>query len=229
MELDLSHFRELCEKLTSREVDLLLGFDIRAIERTLLDSALKISPDADISGLGRALHDGNQTWIGLDERILCTSYKEIFKMFDLIGLESHHVVVDLGAAYGRMGIVMNSLRPSARYLGLEYVPERVEEGNRVFEKHHCLNAELIEQDLFAKNFEMPEADIYFLYEYGRIDHIKHTLDQVQKKGRNRKIKLIARGDSTISMINYYHPWLAHVYRPHHDEFFSIYSNFQDVV
>lgn len=228
MELDLTQLREFTQKLSSREIDLILGFDIRTIERQLLESALQISPDADISGLGRALHDGNQTWIGLDERTLCTSYKELFKMFDLIGLSAEDTVVDLGAAYGRMGLVMNAIEPSARYEGYEYVPERVVEGNRVFEQHGCSNAQLLVQDLFSEDFQMPSADIYFLYEYGRIDHIKHTLDQLQKVARNNQIKLIARGDSTISMINYYHPWLAHVYRPHHDENFSIYSNFANV-
>ncbi|PIP93820.1 MAG: hypothetical protein COW00_04490 [Bdellovibrio sp. CG12_big_fil_rev_8_21_14_0_65_39_13] len=228
MELGLEKLRYWSETMSSREIDVLIGFDIRQIERNLLDAALKISPDANISGLGRALHDGNQTWIGLDERTLCTGYDELFKMFDIVGLENESCIIDLGAAYGRMGLVMQSLQPSAHYLGYEYVPERVEEGNRILKQFHCDNALLVTQDLFADSFQMPEADIYFIYEYGRIDHIKHTLEQVQEASFGRKVKLIVRGDSTNSMIYYHHPWIASVYKPRHEENFSVYSNYCNI-
>lgn len=228
LELGLEKLRHWSETMSSREIDILVGLEIRQIEKYLLSEALKISPDADISGLGRALHDGNQTWIGLDERTLCTGYDEIFKMFDIIGLEEKSRVIDLGAAYGRMGLVMHSIQPDAEYLGFEYVLERVDEGNRVFKKFHCEKAHLITQDLFHESFQMPEADIYFIYEYGRIDHIKHTLEQLQAASFGRKVKLIVRGDSTNSMIYYHHPWIASVYKPRHEENFSVYSNFCDI-
>jgi len=228
LELGLEKLRYWSETMSSREIDILVGFAIRQIEKELLEEALKISPGADISGLGRALHDGNQTWIGLDERTLCTGYDEIFKMLDIVGLENQSRVIDLGAAYGRMGLVMESLQPHASYLGFEYVQERVDEGNRVFNNFNCKNAKLLTQDLFADSFQMPEADIYFIYEYGRIDHIKHTLEQVQEASFGRKVKLIVRGDSTNSMIYYHHPWIASVYKPRHEENFSVYSNYCNI-
>ena len=89
LELGLTKLRHWSETLSSREIDILVGLDIRRIEKKLLDEALKISPKADIAGLGQALHDGNQTWIGLEEKTLCTSYDEIFKMFDMKKFTHH--------------------------------------------------------------------------------------------------------------------------------------------
>ena len=42
-------------------------------------------------------------------------------------------VVDLGAGYGRMGLVIAKHYPTLSFWGVEYVAERVAEGNRVFQ------------------------------------------------------------------------------------------------
>ena len=74
--------------------------------------------------------------------------------------------MDLGAAYGRVGVVLGFLRPMVQFVGYEYVPERVKEGNRIFKKWNLTQAELKHVDLAEDEFELRDANLYFIYDFG---------------------------------------------------------------
>lgn len=188
-------------------LDLRLGVEVARIEAELLGRARYINPEGNHASWGASIHKGNQTWVGLSHQTLQTPYAELRSMCEALKLEAG-LMVDLGAGYGRMGLVLHGLYPQMAFLGYECVAERVKEGNRIFEKYQCYNARLIEKDLTDLAFELPEADYYLIYDYGTIPHIRHTLKQLEKLADRRKFKLIARGKGTRSLIAYEHPWLS---------------------
>ncbi len=180
-------------------------------------------PEGNHKTWGHFLHQGNQTWVGLDPQTLQTPYLELKEVCELLSPEAQQSIIDLGAGYGRMGLVLNALCPEVKFVGYEFVAERVNEGRRIFAQHELNHAELYVQDLTDKHFVLPVADYYFLYDYGELAHIRRTLKQLEDLADRHSFKVVARGKGARSLIEYEHPWLSDVYTPIHRENFSIYS------
>jgi hypothetical protein len=202
-------------------LDKILGFDLKGLEEKLVKQGRMKLPDGSFEYWGPAIHDGAQTWVGLDAQTLNTPYSVLLRICELLDLKSE-TVIDLGAAHGRLGLVMGALYPSAHFIGFEYVSERVHEANRIYERWNCSNARCEVQDLFKKDFEMPEVDIYFIYDYGRHDHISATLGQISLEAAKRPIRLVARGQATNKLIADHHPWALLEYTGVGEEHFNIY-------
>lgn len=211
-------------RVHAEAVDIELGFEINAIEHKLHEAAYMRDPKGDVGTWGKMVHSA-QTWIGLQPQTLLTPYDELSTMCDLIDLPAESHVVDLGAAYGRMGFVLHHRYPDAHFTGVEIVSERVEEGNRLFAKHGCQNARLLCKDMFAADFQLPLADCYLIYDYGAIDHLRWTMGQLQNLADVHKFQVIARGETIRSLINYAHPWLADVGETKHEKNFSVFANY----
>lgn len=210
----------------SHSIDDQLGFNVKSIERELLERAFKLDPEGSMGTWGRMLHEGAQTWVGLAPETLLTPYDELFRMCEKLQIGENGHLVDLGAAYGRMGFVLNEFRPSAFFTGIECVSERVNEGNRIFAQHKLDRARLIHDNLFRPDFTLPVGDAYLIYDYGNIEHIRWTMGQLQNLAGIHRFQVIARGDGIRSLIQYAHPWLADMGEPHHDENFSVYANYE---
>ena len=209
----------------SNHVDKILGFRLKYIEEMLVAEARGFEPEGSHESWGPTLHQGAQTWVGLDLQTLQTPYSEILRILQLLKIKPYQHVVDLGAAYGRMGIVVGGLYLKNIFTGFEFVKNRVDEGNRIFQQLDLSRCKLITQDLSAKDFELPEADIYFIYDYGQVEHIDHTLKQISAVANKRPVKVVARGTFTKRIIEEHHPWLDLKYEGKLEEFFSIYSAF----
>jgi hypothetical protein len=209
----------------SEELDQHFGLNINQIEDFLFREAKKLRPEGTLSNLGHVLHDGHQTWVGLEPQVILTPYHELVQMCHHLkpGVGQH--MVDLGAGYGRMGLVLHELHPGVTFAGYELVPERVNEGNRVFEERGCTNATLFTQDLTETSFELPEADFYFLYDYGKTEHIRQTLRELEKLSEKKNFKVIARGKGSRSIIEYEHVWLSGIFPSIQEENYTIYSTF----
>ncbi len=206
----------------ARLVDRLLGLDLTGVEEGLVKRGRKVLPQGSHEYWGPALHEGAQTWVGLDPQTLNTPYSVLLRLCELLGVGDGDRVVDLGAAHGRMGLVMHQACPGAHFLGLEYVPERVEEANRAYRRWGCRNAKCEVRDLFAREFQLPEAEVYFIYDFGRHDQINATLGQISEVACGRSVRLAARGQATNRLIELHHPWLVPVYEGEGDEHFLIY-------
>lgn len=209
----------------SEQLDAQYGFSAVSIEQALLGRAREHNPNGDMQSWGRGMHDGSQTWIGLAPEVLQTPYDELDRMCRNLDLAEDAHLVDLGAAYGRMAFVLNHHRPKAHFTGIEFVTERVDEGNRVFDQHNLKNARLIQDDLSQEDFLLPLADVYFVYDYGNIEHIRHTLEQLKHLAGTERFQVVARGKGVRSLIQYSHPWLSQMGTPYHEENFSIYRNY----
>ncbi len=210
------------ESTASDQVDQKLGLDIGPIEEELLARARALRPSGTMASFGEALHKGHQTWVGLDPQVLNTPYSELLRLVRGLALSPGDLVIDLGAGYGRLGLVLRALHPDVRFRGYELVHERVVEGNRVLRRHGCTTAELVLQDLTADDFFLPPAQFYFLYDYGKVEHIRRTLNQLATLADHSRFTVIARGKGSRSIIDLEHPWLSRTEGPVEDHY-SVYT------
>lgn len=198
----------------SEEVDRWLGFDLPETER-------RIAARLGHSRLG----DPQEFWVGLNIQSLLTPYTEIRELLERLKLEPGAITSDLGAGYGRMGFVIGQNYPELSFIGYEYVPERVAEGQR------CLapwgwgtRVRLDEVDLSDPAFMPEPADVYFLYDYGTRPAVEKTILDLQAIARRRPITVVGRGRLSRDAIERKHPWLSQVVQPQHFRNYSIYRS-----
>ncbi len=129
-------------------------------------------------------------------------------------------MIDLGAGYGRLGIVLQKVYPDVKFRGVEFVPERVIEAKRVYSLLNINPEVMTEGDLTASEFFPEEADHYFVYDFGKIPHIRQLLSQLSQIADRRKFTLTGRGKGIRSLIAHEFHWLTPFYE---EENFSIYS------
>lgn len=187
-------------KAHASEVDSYLGLRISAIETKLHHAGSK-SPAPEASG------DHQQLWFGLDPQDLLTPYLEIRTTLESIDLKNRKHVVDLGAAYGRMGFVIERHFPKLTFTGFEYVGERVVEGAQALKRFGARRATLEHADLTSTKFQIPDADVFFIYDYGTPKAIEKTLYDLRKISLKREILIVARGRNCRYAIESKHPWL----------------------
>jgi hypothetical protein len=164
-----------------------------------------------------------QLWIGLPVQAMLTPYTEIRAMLARLRLLPGQAIVDLGAGYGRMGLVVDRHHPGVRFVGYEYVLERVREGHRVIHARGDRPlVQLLQADLSDAGFRPSPADAYLIYDYGTRDAIEKTLEDLRAIARERPIAVIGRGRATRDAIERRHPWLSQVNLPEHCGNHSIY-------
>lgn len=208
-------------------VDKVLGVRVNYIEEMLMAEARGFDPDGCHETLGPSLHKGIQTWVGLEIQTLQTPYAEILRMLQLLKLKPYQHVVDLGSAYGRMGIVIGGLFIKNSFTGFEYVKARVDEGNRLYRELGLKRCQQFAQDLSDENFILPDADVYFMYDFGQVEHIEHNLNQIRSISKKRPVRLVVRGKFTKEIISSGHPWLNCLYERKNHELFSIYGAYSN--
>ncbi|MES2857343.1 MAG: hypothetical protein V4692_15845, partial [Bdellovibrionota bacterium] len=178
------------KSLHSAAVDLFLGLRVNDIEAKL-DRTGSRRPAPQTSG------DKQNLWFGLAPQDLLTPYLEIREVLHALNPTPGEVVVDLGAAYGRMGFVIERHFQGVRFEGYEFVGERVDEGRRCLEKFGALKSNLHHADLTSKSFKIPKANYYFIYDFGTDSAIEAILIQLGRIAlTSGPFKLIARGRRT---------------------------------
>lgn len=192
-------------KAHAAKMDIDLGFRISEIE-----SKLKKCSNANY-------------WVGLDQEVLQTPYLEFYEILDHLSLKEGSVVVDVGAAYGRLGQVIGKSFPNLKFLGLEAVLERVEEGNRVLRSFDYPNVALKHVNVAAEKFSLPIAESYFIYDFGKPDHVRKVLNDLGEISKIKSIKVVGRGRLSRDLIERENPWLSQVVSPRHFKNFSIYQ------
>jgi len=205
-------------------VDVILGFKVNEIELSLKSTAQILQPEGNVSTWGRQMHEGSQSWVGLNPRQLLTPYHELLEMCRLMKPAPGTTMIDLGAGYARMAFVLNQFEPLAKFIGYEIVEERVSESNRLLEHFKLSQSKMIAQDLSHETFKLPVADFYLLYDYGNVEHIRATLETLKEIAFKNPIKVIGRGRMR-GIIDNEHAWLSQVFEPVHCETFSLYSSF----
>jgi hypothetical protein len=193
-------------KKESSEIDDELGYEIANCE-TLI----------------RARASTQENWARLSPQIFQTPYGELAEIIRKVDPDSTYAEwIDLGAAYGRLGIVLAALRPHARFLGYELEPERVEEGNRIYRLHRVHTAELCAADLATE--ALPIAPLYFIYDFGTPAAVSRVLESLREIAQRRSICVIGRGRRVRDLIEKENPWLSGIVPPVHEAHFSIYRS-----
>lgn len=197
-------------QLHAAAVDQWLGLETERIEHELVAR--------------RTAQPDQQLWIGLPVQAMLTPYTELRAMLARLAPLPGQTIVDLGAGYGRMGLVIARHHPGVSFVGYEYVSERVNEGRRVIAEQLARNSriELSQADLAAPDFMPVAADTYFIYDYGTRAAIQKSLNDLREIARTRPLTVIGRGRASRDAIEREHPWLSQVRKPEHLGHYSIY-------
>ncbi len=191
----------------AKKLDKFLGYNIPKIEVKLLQKYRAYYKSNDETNR-KAHFEGTQTWIGLHPQVLQTPYNDIYEALSYFKDLKISKVVDVGAAYGRVGLVTNALFPQARFIGYEIVKKRAQEANRVYDKFNLLNCEVIETNVLDEDFDIPLAQVYFIYDFSEKEDIRRMLTQIGQKLEEREFFLIVRGERVESLLekDFKHIW-----------------------
>ncbi len=169
-----------------------------------------------------------ELWIGLKPEALLTPYiefRQILERLDVRGqLKPGAIVIDCGAGYGRMGFVVEAHYPHVKFVGYEIVQERVAEGARCLALQGFSSAQLLCANIDNSEFNLPEAETYFVYDFSHRAAIDRLLLRLLQIARRRSITVVARGRSSRDAIDHGAPWLSQVVPPEHFQNFSIYRS-----
>ncbi len=228
--LENPHFYLAPDHLSPRShaklLDKILGFRISRIEQGLMKKYTAYYKE---DHGGRKKHyEGTQTWIGLHPQVLQTPYDEITRFLATLKKYNPKKVVDLGAGYGRVGLVMKAILPEAQFIGYEIVEHRLREAKRVYSSFNFEDCQMISQNILADDFEIPKADIYFIYDFSDPHDIRTILDKLAAGVHTERFFLVARGQGIRSLIQLKYPqfWVSHGVI--HRKDLSIYSSFADL-
>lgn len=213
--------KNMTDKEYSQVLDESFGFNINLIEEKLCKDLMELDVNYK---LGKS-----RTWIGLHPQIFQTPYAEIDIFLAKLKDYKPNSIVDLGAGYGRVALVMQKHLPGSTFLGYELVKERCDEGNRIFKKQGLKNCKLIDTNIVAEDFRIPKADIYFIYDFSDQPDQKKLLDIFSTMMESNRFFLVVRGKSMRSLIQNKYPEFYNCFNPLHEENWSIYSTWCDLV
>lgn len=194
-------------KQLSAEIDQALGFRYNEIESNLQSTSRQ-----------------HQTWAHVGEQGFQTPYPELYHMIQSLPELQGGTWCDLGAGYGRMGILLSWLSPDSKFIGYEVVAERVREGQRIYKKLGIQSGELLCQDLSDQQFILPPADVFFIYDFGHENAVEAILEKLKNRAREDKVCVIGRGRGIRNWISLRHPWLGSVVEPQHFETWTYYQS-----
>jgi hypothetical protein len=192
------------EREFSRLLDLNLGFDIPTCEAKILRE-FPATP-----------------WAGLDPETLQTPYAELRRMLACVAPLPGSRIADIGAGYGRMGLLIGALHPELHFTGVEVSPVRAGEGARMLAPFS--NVEWRCGDATASEGDFPHADHYFMYDFSDLESLFRVIDRLKTIARTRSISVIGRGRRTRDHIERMEPWLTAMVPPGHFGNFSIYRS-----
>lgn len=225
---DLSQFFAMKNSRSfSRELDKRLGFKISQIERKLLKKYRAFDKTIDDSNKKKHFL-GTETWIGLHPQVLQTPYSEITHFFSYLKGREINRVVDFGAAYGRIGVVLAALHPEAEFLGFEILESRFNEAKRVFSSLELENLSMSNQNILEESFEIPKADIYFIYDFSDPHDLRVILKKLSAKLFEDNFFLVAKGEGIRSLIQLKYPEFWSCNGVIHEEKWSLYSSVEDL-
>ena len=173
-------------------LDKQLGYKISKIESKLRQK-YRSYDQIDNSSCRKRHFSTSQAWIGLPQQSLQTPYCYLYHALAKLNHKKIEHVVDIGAGYGRVGIVLNTINPSARFTGFEILRRRQIEGERVFEKLCLKNSSIKLQNVLSKDFVIPNANVYFIYDFSEQEDILFILKKLSIRNKMNSAYLVARG------------------------------------
>jgi hypothetical protein len=134
-----------------------------------------------------------------------TGYSSIFKTLKKLNPSKSSRFIDLGSGYGRLGFILGLLRPDIDFKGYEYIKHRVKASNRTCHKYGLeSHVQFIAQDLAQKDFQIPIADFYYLYDPFTEETYHHVLKQLVDISHSQNICIMTKGNAKIWVHNIAH-------------------------
>jgi hypothetical protein len=212
----------------SRELDRIIGFKIPRLEQKLLQKYQAYDQPSDPTDRKRH-YEGTQAWIGLNPQVLQTPYAEMAAFLPILAQYDPKTIIDLGAGYGRLGIVMSAFLPQAQFIGYEIIASRFNEAQRIFELYDLAQCEMRKENIIAQDFELPSACVYFVYDFSDPLDLRVILNQLEERRLTERFFIVARGEGVRSLIQHKYPGFHRCFDAYHAPQWSLYSTFCDVV
>jgi len=184
---------ELSPQAHAKKLDKRLGYKISKIEVKLLQK-YKAYDLPEIEESNKQHYKGTQAWIGLHPQALQTPYNDLYEALNILKDYNVEKIVDIGAGYGRVGIVKNAVFPKSQFVGYEILKQRQREGNRIFDKLNLLNSKILLEDVLEEEFDLPRADIYFMYDFSEVADLTQILDTLYSRKNDYQFFLITKGE-----------------------------------
>lgn len=123
-----------------------------------------------------------------------TPYSTVIRILRRINMSEGAHIVDLGAGYGRVGLLASAWRKDLFFTGFECVGFRVQEARdaaiRVGIDHHV---EFICKDLSDKDFQIPSGDVFYLYDPFCAETYERVFAQLRMISKQKRITVVAKG------------------------------------
>lgn len=127
-----------------------------------------------------------------------SEYSTIFSALSKLNLGENSKVVDLGSGYGRIGYIIGLTRPDIYFEGYEFVNERVLLSQQITNNFELGNTvKFFSQDLSDKNFIIPIADVYYMYDPFTEETYKLILAQLVLISRKQKVFIVTKGNARL--------------------------------
>ncbi len=167
-----------------------------------------------------------ETWSHLSPQIYQTPYPELYRMIEDTDPERKvGTWIDLGAAYGRLGLLLRALRPESKFTGIEIDEKRVNEAKRIFLEMGIPEESIQQGD--CERDPLPLGDVYLIYDFGHRRAVESALEKLRMHARSHPLRVIGRGRRVRDLIEKSHPWLGSVFKPRHTTHYSIYRTYAE--
>lgn len=125
-----------------------------------------------------------------------SGYSTILLAIEAMKAKTGAMAVDLGSGYGRVGLVYCLLREDLEFIGYEFVPHRVKISQKAAEDLGLQkNLQFEVQDLSLESFQIPKADIFYLYDPFTYETYEFVLKQIVELSQSQKLTIITKGNA----------------------------------
>lgn len=125
-----------------------------------------------------------------------SSYSTIFSTLREINPKPGAHLVDLGCGFGRLGLVIGLHRPDMHFTGYEYVDHRVQTAHECSQRMSLSeHIHFVTQDLSDLKFQLPDADIYYLYDPFHAATYQQLILQIEAVSKKRPVVVATKGNA----------------------------------
>lgn len=174
-----------------------------------LDAFFQLRPITDVN------HEGTEDLYlqGLTSEALYTSYKDVLGLMEWLKGQGVNRFCDLGCGVGRTVLLWSWLFPDAQGIGVELVPERLNEARSAGLAKGLQNVNWVEGDFSSPSVELPKADVYFIY-LSTGPALDALIDKIKKQSNNAWIAVIESHGDLKPRLQWESWWLV----PHSQRF-----------
>jgi hypothetical protein len=160
-----------------------------------LDEVFDLNYNADVGMKIATIDGGERLYEGAGVGVQ-SGYSTVLTALNHLQLTGDSKFVDLGSGYGRVGLVVGLLRPDIHFMGYEYVPHRVHVSAKTAERFHIEDhVKFHVQDLSLKEFKIPEAEVYYLYDPFSAETYSHVLNQLIDMSKRKPFVIVTKGNA----------------------------------